>query len=207
MERPNFEKAQNCATDFLLLCDIQGLAFDPRNYDFLSSGIIIDSIQNYAAIVKQDERLFQGRNIDGCYVVKYDGYNVILYDETLAHNTEHTIFGLTHELGHIFCGHHDNDGLDDGIKEIEANFFAAQVLMPEIVIYYMLKNYYANGIDAFDLISLFAVSYEAASKRIKTFNRKQFWNVSQRDQLLLQRFMPFIKAYYANVISTSTPAS
>ncbi|MBQ6040920.1 MAG: ImmA/IrrE family metallo-endopeptidase [Oscillospiraceae bacterium] len=207
MSRPDFQKAQNCATDFLLQCRIKSLVFEPRDYDFSSSGIIIDTIQNYAKIVRGNVTDFQGRNIDGCYVVKYNGFNIILYDESLDHNTEHTVFGLTHELGHIFCGHRDDDGIEDSVKEVEANFFAAQVLMPEIVVYHILQHYCSQGIDSFDLMGLFGVSYEAASKRIKTFNNKGFWNVSERDQLLLQRFIPFIKAHYANVISSRSPAS
>lgn len=93
---------------------------------------------------------------------------------------------------HIYCGHSS----DGQIQEIEANFFAAQVLMPEIVIYYVMYHYLNNKLDYTNLMDMFNVSFDAANKRIATFSRKNFWNSSRNDKLLLSKFKPYIKEYF-----------
>ena len=194
MSKPDFEMAQNVATNFLLNHNVEGLAFNPRNLDLFSEGIIIDTIENYAKLTNQPVSCFIGRNIDGCYVVKRRDYALILYSENNTDSKAHKTFGIVHELGHIYCGH-SSDGT---VQEIEANFFAAQVLMPEIVIYYIMYHYQDLKISAIDLINIFDVSYDAACKRITTFNNKKFWNCDKNDKLLLSKFKPFIKEYYKN---------
>lgn len=192
MSRPDFEMAQNKATEFLLSHKITGLAFDPRNLDLTSDRIIIDTIENYASLTGQDVRCFMGRNIDGCYTVKYADYNIILYSSSDTSTLNHKIFGITHELGHIYCGH----TVDGETQEIEANYFAAQVLMPESVIYYIMKVYKNNRITALDLINIFDVSFEAAQKRVTTFNRKGFWNSSAIDKMLVEKYKPFVDYHF-----------
>lgn len=191
MERPDFEMAQNRATEFLLKQTITGLTFDPRSLDLREEGIIIDTIENYALLTNQSVNCFIGRNIDDCYTVRYSGYNIILYSDYRISNINRKIFGIAHELGHIYCGH-----IIDGPKqEIEANYFAAQVLMPEIVVYYILKKYKMR-IDSLDLIRLFDVSFDAAERRINTFNKKGFWNVGHKDMELLDKFKPYVDDFF-----------
>lgn len=198
MSKPNFEMAQNAATNFLLNHEIQGLSFNPKNLDLSSEGIVIDTIQNYAKITNRSVDCFIGRNIDGCYVVKRSDICLILYDENSTNFETHKNFGIVHELGHVYCGH-----TTDGKKqEIEANFFAAQVLMPEIVAYYIMYRYKNLKLDAYDLMNIFDVSYEAANKRIITFNNKGFCNIATNDKLLLDKFKPFIKEHYNDKTST-----
>ena len=192
MNKPNFEMAQNAATNFLLHHEINGLSFDPHNLDLSSEDILIDTIQNYAKLTNCSVSCFIGRNIDGCYVVKRDDVCLILYDENDTDFEARKNFGIAHELGHIYCGH-----TTDGKKqEIEANFFAAQVLMPEIVVYYIMYKYKDFKLDARDLMEIFNVSYEAANKRLTTFVNKKFMNRAANDKLLLTKFIPFIEEYY-----------
>lgn len=192
MGRPDFEMAQNRATNFLLNHKITGLAFDPRNLDLADDGIIIDTIENYANLTGQSINCFMGRNIDGCYTVKYSGYNIILYSASDTSTTNHKIFGITHELGHIYCCH----SIDGETQEIEANYFAAQVLMPESVIYYIMKEYKNNRISSLEIMDIFDVSFEAAKKRVTTFNRKGFWNSSSIDKRLVEKYKPFVDYHF-----------
>lgn len=191
-DKPDFEMAQNRATKFLLDHTITGLSFDPRSLDLTSEGIVIDTVENYARLTRENVNCFVGRNIKGCYVLKARGYQIILYQSSLVDPDERKIYGITHELGHIYCEHK----CDDDIQEIEANFFAAQVLMPEIVVYHIRDNYKNCHINAHDLVKLFNVSYEAASRRIKTFNKKVFCYASEIDYQLLQKYKPYIDEYF-----------
>lgn len=192
MSKPNFEMAQNSATNFLLSHNIKSLAFNPKDLNLVSEGIIIDTIENYPKLTNQPITCFIGRNIDDCYVIKSQDYSIILYRENSTVSEEHRTFGIVHELGHIYCGHSS----DGQIQEIEANFFAAQVLMPEIVIYYVMYHYLNNKLDYTNLMDMFNVSFDAANKRIATFSRKNFWNSSRNDKLLLSKFKPYIKEYF-----------
>ena len=64
MSKPNFEMAQNSATNFLLSHNIKSLAFNPKDLNLVSEGIIIDTIENYAKLTNQPITCFIGRNID-----------------------------------------------------------------------------------------------------------------------------------------------
>lgn len=200
MDRPNFEMAQNKATEFLLNHDVGKLIFDPREPDLSDERIIIDTRENYAVLTNRNVEDFSGKNIEGCYVVRARNYRIILYSLSESGNAEHTIFGISHELGHIYCNHKG----DSDINEIEANFFAAQLLMPEIVIIYILKNYTDNKITDLELMRLFGVSYEAASKKIRTMNRKGFWNCGAIDKQLLEKYKPIVDQYYQRQKITNT---
>lgn len=118
MSKPNFEMAQNSATNFFLSHNIKSLAFNPKDLNLVSEGIIIDTIENYAKLTNQPITCFIGRNIDDCYVIKSQDYSIILYRENSTVSEEHRTFGIVHELGHIYCGHSS----DGQIQEIEANF-------------------------------------------------------------------------------------
>ena len=50
--KPDFEKAQNAATDLLLQQNISGLYVDVRKFSF-DRPIKIDSLQNYARITER----------------------------------------------------------------------------------------------------------------------------------------------------------
>ena len=193
--KPNFNMAQNAATAFLNRQLITGLIFKPRTINLIEDGIIIDTISNYARLTGQRRECFIARNVDNCYTFESDGLNIILYDETCS-SLEHTDFGISHELGHIYCCH-THDG---ATEEIEANFFAAQLLMPKIVCYYIMKHYLNHRINAWDLMDIFNVSLEAASKRINTFKRKNSFNSSKKDYALLEKYKPFIQRFFERSI-------
>lgn len=183
---PNFSKAQDAATQLLLLQDISSLYIDIRNFKF-DRPIIIDSIQNYCRIVNRPVSDFVCKQFHGCGLIKHpSGYNLILYDENET-NQERKHWGIVHEVGHVYCDH----GQDGKIEEIEAHFFAAQIVMPEIVLYEIAKV--QGGISAHDIYAYFNASYTSCNKRINTLRKRNRYSCGEIDRSLLQKFTPIIE--------------
>ena len=96
----------------------------------------------------------------------YHGKKIIFYDETKPET--HNRFSILHELGHEINGH-DFSKKDEEtyhMYEVETNYFAAQLLMPEQI----LRECQNRGarINRFFLQNNFGVSAQAADKRIET---------------------------------------
>lgn len=98
----------------------------------------------------------------GCDAFTYrdDSMTVIGYDERVAPVRQK--FSVAHELGHLYMGHmHGGSSIDlnsTNNDEIEANKFAAQLIMPPD----MLRKDIKSGIkDIKDLAKRYVVSEEA----------------------------------------------
>lgn len=70
-------------------------------------------------------------------------------------------FSLMHELGHHVLGHSD----DSRQNEIEANYFASNILAPRMAIYY------AGCVNANDVHRIFKLTYEASEYAFNDFRR------------------------------------
>lgn len=186
--RPDFDRAQNAATDLLLKQNIDGLYIDIRKFSF-DRPIKIDSVQNYARITKRPVTDFICDKFNGCCVVKHPRCSVILYDDSET-NECRKHWGIVHEVGHIYLGHDQ----DQEVEEIEAHFFAAQIIMPECVIHGIASV--TGRVTAYDVYSHFNASYESAQKRLNTFNRRGCWSCSDRDKQLLAKFRPYIDQHF-----------
>lgn len=80
----------------------------------------------------------------------------------------HKEFSILHELGHKVNGHRLS-GIDNEtyrVYEVEANYFAAQLLLPEQILRELAQR--GQSISIQFLKDHFGVSGEAAQKRIKT---------------------------------------
>lgn len=188
--KPDFEKAQNTATRLLLQQNIIDLRIDVNKL-LLDKNIIIDSIQHYCLLTgtKKVEYIYNG--FSGAYVLKLkNGLFIILYDEDDSIHRQR--WGIAHELGHIYLEHDS----DEGLQEIEANFFAAQLLMPEIIIRYANKLH--GRFSADDISTYFDVSPEAAQKRITTLNNKMI-RFSAEEKLLLKRTISIIEEEFLHL--------
>ena len=184
--QPNFNRAQQEATKLLLKQSINNLRIDVRNFKF-DKNIVIDSIQNYAKQVNRPISSFICAEFNGCCVLKSidNNLNIILYDER-EKNNERLHWGIVHEVGHIYLGHKK----DDSTEEIEAHYFAAQIVTPEIALIYISK-YKKQSISATDISSVFNCSLTSAEKRIKTLSTN-IWSFTENDKKLLQKFKPLI---------------
>lgn len=163
-DRPDFDRAQNEATQLLLRQNITSLFIDVRTFSF-DKRIRIDSVQNYARIVKRSISDFICDEFSGCCVISHPRCNVVLYDDAEP-NDYRKHWGITHEIAHVYLGHE----VDGEKEEKEANFFAAQIVAPEIILWDIHRR--QGSFDVSDLLAHFNLSREAALKRISTLNRR-----------------------------------
>lgn len=130
-------------------------------------------------------------------LIKYGDRKILFYNDALP--IEHNRYSLLHEFGHDYNGH----PLDCSDKElydcfeIEANWFAAQLLMPEQLLRELQK--YGYPITVPFLRKAFGVSSEAASKRIENLDRSNYERKSAEekefDDIILQRHQAFLDRY------------
>lgn len=182
--KPDFDRAQNAATELLLQQDITSLCVDARNF-VLPKDIIIDSMQNFSALSQYPISELRSRHIDGACLLRQGDYRIILYDDTIS-NEQRKHWGIVHELGHAYMNHTS----DDKNAEIEAHFFAAQLVTPEIVLVEMCKR--QGSLSAYDVYNNFNVSFQSAQKRIQTLQKRPCYNYSGIDRQLLEKFSPAI---------------
>ncbi len=182
--KPDFDRAQNTATALLVQQNLTSLHIDVRDFH-LKPGIIIDSIQNFCRITGQPLSNFNTPSFEGACTVLYEGKSIILYDDSITYEPRKH-WGIAHELGHVYLGHTD----DNRISEIEAHFFAAQLVTPEIVLVDMYKR--QGHLYGYDLPGYFNISWEAAEKRVSGFNRRPCYNYGENDRLLEAQFAPIL---------------
>lgn len=88
-----------------------------------------------------------------------EGFVFIVYNQ--ARSEVRNRFSVAHELGHLFRGHlHGNSSIDlnsNNYDELEANTFAAFLLMPPV----MLRKDIKSGTKPEDLAKLYNVSLDA----------------------------------------------
>ena len=144
-----------------LLQLIKGSQLDILQYDFNNSDIL-------GAIVYKGYRI---SNRD-----KPFDKDTILINEVKSSNNQH--FTLAHEFGHYVLGHrregiafridfsssHYSNNEKIKIEELEANYFAGAILMPEDLI---LKVRDIASISTEEIASIFGVSKNAVDVRIK----------------------------------------
>lgn len=106
----------------------------------------------------------------------YKGQFFIRYNS--AHPVKRNRFTVAHEIGHLLLGHTNpcsNRPHDKSPNEIEANQFAAELLMPLS----MLKVAVKTHTSVSDLAKVFWVSKEAMSIRVmetRIYNQLKSWS-------------------------------
>ena len=136
---------------------------------------------------------------DDALIVEKGGKYIIFYDE-FAH-APRMIWSIVHEMGHFYLGHNlDFKNISDDLyakQEIEANFFAAQLLMPDQVIWELVGRYHFDITPSF-LQQHFSVSNEAARKRIETlykqFDYRNTRQAKENGDLIIMKFGSFINS-------------
>lgn len=131
---------------------------------------------------------------ESAIIMKYHGREIIFYDETKPET--HNRFSILHELGHKI-NEHDFTNKDDVMYhkyEIESNYFAAQLLMPE----QLLREFQRRGVNitCSFLQSTFGVSGQAADKRIETLAKtnREWYSKSEKefDDIILEKYANFL---------------
>lgn len=146
--------------------------------------IIIDSVQHYAQSVHRDPRDFLGECMSECVVFPWRGRHLILYNDWILSSARKR-WSIAHEIGHICCCHTE-DGPE---QETQANDFAAELLMPQIVLHEAISaGLICNAQDA---ASLFRVSRQAAQNQLRRVTSSH--SFGDLDQQLLQKYIPLIE--------------
>lgn len=192
--KPDFDKAQNAATKLLLKQDITSLFIDVRNFS-LPEAVFIESMQNFCDVTGFPISKLNNEHIDGACLLKQGKARIILYDDSIVNNSRKH-WGIAHELGHVFLNH-TNDNRE---SEIEAHFFAAQLIAPEIVLLELCKR--KGSLFGCDLPAYFNISYEAAAKRIATLSHRSTYNYADIDRQLLQKFTPIINREFRQICAS-----
>ncbi len=140
-------------------------------------------------------------------LLERNGEYIFFYNEKMS--KKRLAFSGGHELGHYKCGH-DIEKLSElrnavpdkfkelyGVCEVEANFFAAEILMPEPILIELSKR--GCRIDKNFLMQKFGVSEEAAEKRCKTLGKTYNWtsfrhrkDLLSLDDVIVEKFKSFI---------------
>lgn len=126
---------------------------------------------------------------------EYQGQTIIFYNK--ENTGKHIRFSCCHELGHYILGHEMNLNPESALykkQEIEANYFAAQLLMPEQILIECRNR--GKSVTPDFLISNFEVSTPAADNRLKTLSKIQpewrRYKEKEYDDIILMRFAGFI---------------
>lgn len=188
--KPDFDRAQNEATNLLLSQDFDSLFIDVRKFRF-DKKILIDSVQNFAIRTHRPLSDYTSNEFSGCCVLKNSRCDVILFDDS-EKNECRKHWSIVHEVGHIYLNH-EKDGEKE---EKEAHFFAAQLVAPEIVLASIRKR--KGTLHEDELLQYFNISREAATKRLTTLERRPCYNSADIDKQLLQKFLPIINREFPN---------
>ena len=171
--RPDFARATREATRLLAMQKdtnwVMSMTWIKRD-----KNIIFDTMQRYCALTGAPLQKFMdhGALKDGCTV--YDPQNdlyIVFYNFPIRKSEGRHVYlsrlnwTLAHELGHIYLGH----TRETPIAEIEANHFAAQLLMPEVSMCSI--KWMFPDVTADDISDIFMVSKVAAEKRLKTLRK------------------------------------
>lgn len=190
-KRPNFSKAYIKANEILVQSSvIQSFPFSPKDLVREQTSTECRSFAK-AKVYGVDMTAFGS---ESAVIMEFQGKKIIFYDE-LKPDT-HNRFSILHELGHEIIGHNfaEKDEETYHRYEVESNFFAAQLLMPEQI----LRELQCWGIriDRALLQTYFGVSAQAADKRIKTLKKINMdWRSNAEkefDNMILYKYADFL---------------
>lgn len=182
--RPDFERSRALATAILMK---QSSPHIPVLTDKLTfdKKILFDTFQRYHRLTMRRfpvDMLSSG--VMGGTIVLPNRY-LILYDAKEGYSRRLN-WTLAHEVGHIYLGH-TTDGANE---EIEAHFFAAELLAPECILLEIARRKWC--LRAEDIHDSCYVTYAVANRRIETMKKRR---VILSDASLLRRFEPQRSVY------------
>ena len=189
--KPDFEKAYSKANEILVKSSvITDFPFSPKALVKEQSSAVCRSFKK-ARKYGVDISSFGS---ESAIIMRFRGKTIIFYDETKPES--HIDFSIIHEFGHEVNGHDFTQKKDETyhIYEIETNYFAAQLLMPE----QLLRELQTRGVHITSsfLQSTFGVSAQAANKRIETLAKTSMeWysrTEKEYDDIILFRYADFL---------------
>lgn len=196
MNQARFSFLTALAYETLLNQRFSSLPIEPTEYT--SDDITIATFQDYSRItgvsmwdLTSDLDLTDGYVCTGLR----PGLKLILYnDAKMEARKNHS---LCHEIGHIKAGHNKHGGLE----EIEAHFFASQMLVPNALAAEIKRRGYRINIDI--LISKFGISKEAAEKKMQYLKKFPEIHKNDLDDVILAQFAEFLNSTFPKHISAT----
>lgn len=190
--KPDIRKAMNAA-DELLLAALTVTAF-PYS--------VIELIETTTDVQVRSFRYFSQRGINpltfgskDAIIFSYKGMVIMAYDNMAVRTRIR--FSILHELGHFILGHNMDPNIPMALykkQEVEANYFAAQLLMPEQVLGELRKRLLC--LNAENVKRYFGVSREAADVRLGSLEQglsiRSRWP-GEYDDIILSRYNEFIQ--------------
>ena len=195
--KPDFKKAYCMANEILIQSYvIEKIPFDVKKHLREETDI---ALRKYHTAKRKYGVSVPDLGSDDALIVEQNGRHIIFYDEFAY--APRMIWSIVHEMGHFYLGHNldfKNISPEQYEKqEIEANFFAAQLLMPDQVIWELVDRYHLDITSSF-LQNHFAVSNEAAEKRIDTLSRQFDYRgtreAKENGDLIILKFGSFINS-------------
>ena len=163
---PDILRAEEFARSLLLSQNMPRLPVDVQRLRH-NRDISISSMQQFCRVTNISmEELSAGSDClrDGCTIIikrRLKPLYLVLYNEDMR-GLRRRGFTLAHELGHIFLDHE----CDGDLKETEANFFAAELLVPQVLANTLLKQN-AWRDPAREINRFFGVSLDMARRRLR----------------------------------------
>lgn len=187
----SYEWDQITSIAYTTLLELGISEFPIPNEKIKCKGVIIVSYQEYA---RKTGCCIDDINcnceLEDAFVIKglRPGITLILYNEEVY--SQRRRYTLWHEIGHVKCGHQKHGSQE----EIEAHYFASQVLAPNALIHEIAKRGYS--IDTSFLKECFGLSNQAAQKKSDYFSRYSFDHLNEYDELVKVQFSRFLDSRY-----------
>lgn len=184
----NFKYIVNKAIELLITQKISELPIEPLKIQI--KNVIITSYRNYAekTNISESDLMQDGELIDA-YTVSKNGKHIILYNDRIYEPRKR--FSIFHEIGHIVLEHKKQS--ED--NELEADFFASQFILPNILV----KEIYMRGytLNKNAIVSIFNVSNAVAEKRINFINK--YPDISNEyDDAIITLFQNYLNKNFPN---------
>ena len=191
--KPDIRKAMNTADELLIA------AFAITSFPYS----VIDLINSTTDIQVRSFQYLCQRGInplafgsEDALIFSYNGMTIMAYDKTII--STRVRFSILHELGHFMLGHDMSPNISKALydkQEVEANCFAAQLLMPEQILGELRRR--LVRLDKQTLKNYFGVSGEAAEIRLGNLDHgldiRSRWP-GNYDDIILNRYMDYVQA-------------
>jgi Zn-dependent peptidase ImmA (M78 family) len=193
--KPDFAKAYQSANEILVTSSVI------TKFPFSTKELVTELFANQAPLVCRSYQKAKKYGLEitdfgsqSALLTQYGSRYIIFYDDSKPKT--HARFSILHELGHKVIGHDlsNKDKATYSKYEIETNYFAAQLLMPE----QLLRELQKRQVDITPrfLQTTFGVSMEAANKRIETLAKTNAeWKSraeKEFDDIILNRHTDFL---------------
>lgn len=192
-EKPDFKKVYKAADEIIVCSSVMD------TFPFKTKHLVHEQSDLEICTFNKAMNKF-GLNIrdlgsQSALLTTLDGMYIIFYNH--SESPQRKRFSILHEFGHYILGHKLHLSLDNPLyktQEIEANCFAAQLLMPE----QLLRELSKQGIIISQILimKLFDVSKDAAQKRInslaKTYDQWQSRKITEYDDTILCKYGTFL---------------